>query len=434
MGAVQKLATVVIVGLTGLATLLVFMLADEKYRRDAEADEQEEVAIERGIQTFVVNCLSCHGPAGEGSNEPGRIGRPIGGNTQERLVNQSDDPVIRDQREQEIRLRIHGGQPIGCGTTYPNVGCLMPPWGNDFGGELNDEQIEELVIMIQNVDWDLVYNEAIDANGGYPTPPVTPPAEETATATPTVPTVTLEAKDIGWLYEDQPGPRVDLTLAPGTVIDLVNTGRIGHNFELADFGISVDMPPGETVQATIPPDAPAGTYNFICNVTGHAAAGMVGTIMIDPNAAPAAAPAGEASPDATPGASPEAAPVASPGAPPAATTEASPAASPAASPVASPTALSEVTVEAYDIGWRVGDQPGPTVSFAVTPGATITVVNTGALGHNFSISALGISVDPLPGETVTVEIPDDVPPGNYEFICAVPGHAQAGMRGTITIP
>ena len=48
----------------------------------------------------------------------------------------------------------------------------MPSWGEDYGGELNDEQIEELVLMIQNVDWDLVYNDAIEANdGAYPEPP-----------------------------------------------------------------------------------------------------------------------------------------------------------------------------------------------------------------------------------------------------------------------
>ena len=81
MGAVQKLATVVIVGMVALATLLVIYLADEPNRMAAETVEKEEVAVERGTSTFLQNCVVCHGPAGEGYSEPGaegtgRIGMP----------------------------------------------------------------------------------------------------------------------------------------------------------------------------------------------------------------------------------------------------------------------------------------------------------------------------------------------------------------------
>ena len=87
MGAVQKLATVVIVGMVALATLLVIYLADEPNRMATEAVEQEDVAIERGIDTYLRNCVVCHGPAGEGYSEPGakgtgRIGMPLGGDTE----------------------------------------------------------------------------------------------------------------------------------------------------------------------------------------------------------------------------------------------------------------------------------------------------------------------------------------------------------------
>ena len=53
MGAVQKLATVVIVGLVALSTLLVIYLADEPNRMSAEVVEQDDVAIERGIATYM---------------------------------------------------------------------------------------------------------------------------------------------------------------------------------------------------------------------------------------------------------------------------------------------------------------------------------------------------------------------------------------------
>jgi plastocyanin len=156
---------------------------------------------------------------------------------------------------------------------------------------------------------------------------------------------------------------------------------------------------------------------------------MRGTITIDPNWVPPGAEAGPpGTPEGTPAAgTPEASPVATPESSPVATPEASPAATPAAA------APQEVTLEADDIGWKVGDQPGPTVAFSIATGGTITFVNTGAAPHNFTVEALGISVDPLPGETLTVPIPPGTQPGDYEFYFAVPGHADGGMSGTLTV-
>jgi len=170
VGAVQKLATVVIVGMVALSTLLVIYLADEPNRMSAEAVEQEDVAIERGMSTFLQNCVVCHGPAGEGYSEPGaegtgRIGMPLGGDTElgraARELNQSEDPVVRQERYDLITKTLHNGRG------------LMPAFGRGAqgGALLNDEQIHELATMIQNVDWDLVYNHAIEASGGYPTFP-----------------------------------------------------------------------------------------------------------------------------------------------------------------------------------------------------------------------------------------------------------------------
>ena len=49
MGAVQKLATVVIIGMVAMSALLVVYLADEPNRMAAESVEKEEIAIERGV-------------------------------------------------------------------------------------------------------------------------------------------------------------------------------------------------------------------------------------------------------------------------------------------------------------------------------------------------------------------------------------------------
>ena len=101
-------------------------------------------------------------------------------------------------------------------------------------------------------------------------------------------TFRLEAWDIGWRTADQPGPQVEFTVPPGTVIDLVNTGSAQHTFTLGEknndglpnLGIDVDMQPGFTGQVEIPADAQAGSYYFYCAVPGHEAAGMHGTLTI----------------------------------------------------------------------------------------------------------------------------------------------------------
>ena len=109
-----------------------------------------------------------------------------------------------------------------------------------------------------------------------------PPAGD-ATASPAAAagaTLAMEGYEMGWRTSDQPGPRVALTVAPGSTIDVVNVGQMGHNFDLPALGIFVDLPVGGSGQVVIPPDAPPGTYDFICNLPGHAPAGMVGTITI----------------------------------------------------------------------------------------------------------------------------------------------------------
>jgi plastocyanin len=92
-----------------------------------------------------------------------------------------------------------------------------------------------------------------------------------------------------------------------------------------------------------------------------------------------------------------------------------------------------VELEAYDVGWRTADQPGPQVSLSVAPGTTIQVVNAGSAQHHLSIEALGLSTNLDPGQTVDVVVPADAVLGIYEFVCDIPGHAAAGMTGELVV-
>jgi uncharacterized cupredoxin-like copper-binding protein len=60
------------------------------------------------------------------------------------------------------------------------------------------------------------------------------------------------------------------------------------------------------------------------------------------------------------------------------------------------------------------------------------VTNRDDIGHTFDIDSLGIHLD-LPARSTTVVAINPTGPGTLEFFCAVPGHREAGMVGTIDV-
>ncbi len=106
------------------------------------------------------------------------------------------------------------------------------------------------------------------------------------------------------------------------------------------------------------------------------------------------------------------------------TPEASPAASPAASPVAS---ASEVTVHTVDLAFEPS-----ALAIPANVDITVRVENLGVIPHDFTIEQLGVTSGALSrGQSTSVTI--NATPGTYQFYCSVPGHLQAGMRGTLTV-
>jgi FtsP/CotA-like multicopper oxidase with cupredoxin domain len=78
--------------------------------------------------------------------------------------------------------------------------------------------------------------------------------------------------------------------------------------------------------------------------------------------------------------------------------------------------------------------------FAITPsavqvaaGGSVQVTNAGATAHNLTIRDTDIATAELAaGETEEVDL-SSLAPGDYEIVCTIPGHADAGMTGTLTI-
>ena len=72
---------------------------------------------------------------------------------------------------------------------------------------------------------------------------------------------------------------------------------------------------------------------------------------------------------------------------------------------------------------------------AASSHVTIDFTNSSPLLHNVTIAnAAGKVLGATPtfaGGTKTLSL--NLPPGTYTFYCSVPGHEQAGMKGTLTV-
>lgn len=79
---------------------------------------------------------------------------------------------------------------------------------------------------------------------------------------------------------------VDIAFEPNTltvpantaiIINLPNEGAAAHSFLIDALGVNVQQAPGQR-DLSMPLNVPAGSYEYYCDVPGHKAAGMVGTL------------------------------------------------------------------------------------------------------------------------------------------------------------
>jgi plastocyanin len=62
---------------------------------------------------------------------------------------------------------------------------------------------------------------------------------------------------------------------------------------------------------------------------------------------------------------------------------------------------------------------------------TVDFTNNDLFWHTFTVAALGVDIRaPVKGSR---QLSFSAPPGTYEFFCAIPGHKQIGMKGTLII-
>ena len=163
-----------------------------------------------------------------------------------------------------------------------------------------------------------------------------------------------------------------LTVPTGTVVfKVVNRGRIAHDFKIAGKKTArLTTGKAGTLRVTF---AKGGKFAFICTLPGHAAAGMKGTLTVKAPVTPVTVTAGK--------------------------------------PTEFKYALSRLTV------------PKGTVAFKV--------VNRGKIAHDFKIA--GKKTKSLPSGKAAALRVTFARAGKYAFICSLPGHAAAGIKGVLTV-
>ena len=87
----------------------------------------------------------------------------------------------------------------------------------------------------------------------------------------------------------------------------------------------------------------------------------------------------------------------------------------------------EVQITATDFAFS------PT-EITVTSGqpVNLTLVNSGSVPHDLSVADFDVHIVARPGQSSTVGF-TPTGPGTFSIVCTYPGHANAGMRGTLTV-
>lgn len=101
---------------------------DLPIRAETQREYQFEESVRRGALLYANNCRTCHGNQGEGFVGPA-LNRPE--------LKDQDPLVLRDNRAWLTHT-------LQCG----RAGTLMPAWLKEYGGSLNERQIEHLVNLI----------------------------------------------------------------------------------------------------------------------------------------------------------------------------------------------------------------------------------------------------------------------------------------------
>jgi uncharacterized cupredoxin-like copper-binding protein len=94
------------------------------------------------------------------------------------------------------------------------------------------------------------------------------------------------------------------------------------------------------------------------------------------------------------------------------------------------TAKTTIDVSAVEYGFTLTENGQP-VSSVPSGQVTFVVTDNGMTVHDFDLKTVHVGALLAPGQSQTWTVP--LAPGTYGYQCDVPGHAQLGMTGTLTV-
>jgi mono/diheme cytochrome c family protein len=150
-----------------LSVLLLGNCVREYYRMEAAVVRQEEEYVLKGAKVYAENCMTCHGPKGEGS-----VGLTLNKPEFQKDWKSTDGKEIYNMLTKTIKEGRKSNsdhpqwvkQPDGHYLSY----TTMPAWGKDFGGPLDDHFIKAVTLFIMNPSgeqWEGMVDQFTPPNG-----------------------------------------------------------------------------------------------------------------------------------------------------------------------------------------------------------------------------------------------------------------------------
>ena len=173
-----------------------------------------------------------------------------------------------DRQEATALVGVSEVRQLAGGRVTARVETTSSPEGTASVVQSVLEQVEDRYLIADET--------VVDAAAATPQAAGATPAAgggEQATGAGAGETVTVESYDI--YFEPS---ELSIPADTDVTVSLPNEGVTLHNFSIDELGISVDIAPGATEETVI--NAPAGEYEYYCNVPGHKPAGMLGTLTV----------------------------------------------------------------------------------------------------------------------------------------------------------
>ncbi|RME46922.1 MAG: hypothetical protein D6796_08350 [Caldilineae bacterium] len=132
---------------------LAYIGINERDRMAKFAEAQKARSIQNGAAIFETHCAPCHGNEGQGI--PGRAPTL---NSKHFFTERLKELNYQGTLESYVALTVAGGRPVKTTNQYSEI---MPTWGDQFGGPLRQDEVNDVVAFVMNWEATAVGGEAI---------------------------------------------------------------------------------------------------------------------------------------------------------------------------------------------------------------------------------------------------------------------------------